>query len=238
MASACAKYKALPARLGSAHSPRFQWSVLSREPLPGPTRADQPHRGAKGLCHSRQTWCKLGWSWRKTWAFCSICESIEWGWAEWEASYETDERDWDIFHSFFAHLNPLIYILDRQLHTPVFCRHRSAILFSAILLTSAKVVRPDLYETSLDHVNHLVGIAFQSGVSTTELVQSLSILVFWRESDDSSSYGKIGHAIRTAYELKLNVQVRPLPQDHSQARLALVSGTCGSCLAGLTIRAE
>jgi hypothetical protein len=125
--------------------------------------------------------------------------------------------------SYFAHLNPLIWVLDKHLHTPAYCRQRSPLLFSAILLTSAKVIRPDLYQASLDHIDHLVGLAFQSGISTVELVQSLSILVFWRESDDSSSYGKIGHAIRTAYELKINLRRRPLPDDDYQARLRLVS---------------
>lgn len=127
--------------------------------------------------------------------------------------------------SFFAHLNPLIWILDRQLHISLFCRQRSPLAFSAILLTSAKVIRPDLYHPSLDHINHLLGIGFQSGVSTVELIQSLRILVFWRESDDSSSYGKIGHVIRTAYELRLDTKHKPLPDDDDQARLILVQMT-------------
>jgi len=116
-------------------------------------------------------------------------------------------------------------VLDKQLHSADFCRQRSPLLFSAILLASAKVVRPDLYQPSLDHIDHLVGVAFQSGLSSVELVQSLTILVFWRESDDSSSYGKIGHAIRTSYELKLDSRIRPLPEDDHQARLVLVSQT-------------
>lgn len=79
---------------------------------------------------------------------------------------------------------------------------------------------------------------------TLELIQSLSILCFWKECDDPTSWRKIGFAIRMAYELDLHTVETwshkrgvdgeaELPEDETEARELLVCSTvclaeCGS----------
>lgn len=60
-------------------------------------------------------------------------------------------------------------------------------------------------------------------------MQSLSLLSYWRESDDARSWARTGYAIRLAQALGLCKRAeRPLPKDSASARLILVRLTITS----------
>lgn len=134
--------------------------------------------------------------------------------------------------SYFSHLNPFIALLDPSLHTTSYLRSRSSILFSSVLAVTAKYFLPhsdSTYTTLLAHSLRLLHSAMASDQCTLELIQSLSILCFWKECDDPTSWRKIGFAIRMAYELDLHTVETwshkrgvdgeaELPEDETEAR--------------------
>jgi len=101
-------------------------------------------------------------------------------------------------------------------------RHKSSLLFAAVVTVAAKAERPEAYNACVLLSNKLVGQAVEFGLSTVEVVQSLLLLTHWKQPNDSSSWRKVGYAIRMAQELRLNVRApRPLPEDVRQAREVL-----------------
>ncbi|KAK4057156.1 hypothetical protein OIO90_001651 [Microbotryomycetes sp. JL221] len=128
----------------------------------------------------------------------------------------------EMFDYFFAHLNPMMSLLDSTLHTAHFCRTKSAFLFSAILTAVTKVKYPSVFTTSMRHLNSLLGQAFEHGVHNIELVQALALASFWASPSDDSGAKKIAYAIRCAFELGCHKRAkRPLPDDDFEARLIM-----------------
>ncbi|GAA6046601.1 hypothetical protein JCM3770_006232 [Rhodotorula araucariae] len=126
---------------------------------------------------------------------------------------------YELFDFYFKHLNLVVPILDPHLHTPAFAREKSALLFASVLTVTSKVVRPKVYGACVLLSNKLVGQAIEFGLCAVEVVQALNLLTHWKKPDDSSSWRKVGYAIRMAQELRLNVRApRPLPTDERQAR--------------------
>ncbi|WRT64444.1 uncharacterized protein IL334_001376 [Kwoniella shivajii] len=121
--------------------------------------------------------------------------------------------------SYFQHLNAIGAILDPCLHTPPYCRRQSTLLFTSVLTVTAKVIRPKLYTRCLMLANKLVGQAVEFGLCSVEVVQALNLLHHWKKSEDSTSWRRVGYAIRMAQELKLDVAgPRPLPEEEISAR--------------------
>lgn len=116
-------------------------------------------------------------------------------------------------------MNLVVPVLDPALHSPDSVRQKSALLFSAVLTVTAKAVRPKAYNACVLLCNKLIGQAVEFGLSTVEVVQALLLLTHAKQPTDSSSWRKVGYAIRMAQELRLNVRApRPLPEDERQAR--------------------
>ncbi|KPV78315.1 uncharacterized protein RHOBADRAFT_50795 [Rhodotorula graminis WP1] len=133
------------------------------------------------------------------------------------------ERDAiDLFKTYFSTMNLVVPVLDPALHSPDWVRHKSALLFTAVITVTAKAERPKAYHACVLLSNKLVGQAVEFGLSTIEVVQSLLLLTHWKQPNDSSSWRKVGYAIRMAQELRLHVRApRPLPEDEHQAREVL-----------------
>ncbi|BGP21551.1 hypothetical protein JCM10295v2_000426 [Rhodotorula toruloides] len=127
----------------------------------------------------------------------------------------------ELFNYYFENLNLVVAILDPRLHTPSYCQQKSALLFSAVLCVTAKIFRPDAYSACLAIANKLIGQAVEYGLCSVEVVQAINLLTHWKKADDATSWRKVGYAIRMAYELRLNVNARPLPTDELQAREVL-----------------
>lgn len=100
-----------------------------------------------------------------------------------------------------AVLNPYICQLDPILHTFPLVRQKSAFLFSAILTMSAKAFNPVIYGKLYDHVQDLFTKSFRRGTKSTETVQAILILTYWKEPQDSRVWTSVGHAIRLCFDM-------------------------------------
>ncbi|KAF8598473.1 hypothetical protein BDV93DRAFT_609823 [Ceratobasidium sp. AG-I] len=122
---------------------------------------------------------------------------------------------------FFYHnsLNPIIALLDPALHSHSYVRSRSSVLFTAIICVACRFVRPHAWERCNALGQTLLGRALADGICSIEYVQALSLMTFWKDPRDSSSWRKVGLAIRMAYELNLQApREDPLPGDELTAR--------------------
>lgn len=128
----------------------------------------------------------------------------------------------ELFDFYFRYLNVTIAMLDPYIHTWQECRSRSRLLFTAVIAVTSRIVRPKVYKSCLMIANKLVGEAVETGACSIEIVQAINILAQWKRADDSSSWRRVGYAIRMAQELKLHIKSpRPLPPDAGQAREVL-----------------
>ncbi|KAB5593719.1 Luminal-binding protein 5 [Ceratobasidium theobromae] len=124
-----------------------------------------------------------------------------------------------LFFSFHTALNPVIALLDPTLHTPIYVRRRSRVLYTAILAAACRFFKPACYKPIHDLAQILLGRALADGVSSVEFIQALVIMTFWKEADDTSTWRKLGLAIRMGFELNLHhANPNPIPQDELQAR--------------------
>ncbi|KAK4056009.1 hypothetical protein OIO90_003004 [Microbotryomycetes sp. JL221] len=127
-----------------------------------------------------------------------------------------------LLQNFMAQLNPFIKSFDPQLHTLTFVRGSSTPLFSALMTASSKYFEPTLFPRLLSHTNDIIAQAFIRGVCDIGFLQALCVLVFWKDSDDTTAFFKIGYAMRLAQALVLNEErVTALPSDEVEARMIL-----------------
>ncbi|GAA6023995.1 hypothetical protein JCM11491_002874 [Sporobolomyces phaffii] len=132
----------------------------------------------------------------------------------------TESEAAQLFDHFHSTLNSYLILFDRHLHTPSYVRQTSTVLFTSLLAVSAKFFRPDLYPTLLAHAKALTGRAMAEGTATVAVVQSLFLLVFWKEPFDQNAWLKVGYAIRLSYQLHLHRERKtPFPDDELEARL-------------------
>ena len=103
--------------------------------------------------------------------------------------------------SFMDVQNPYISQLDPELHTFPYVRQKSAFLFSAILAISAKAFNPPFYEKLHDHAQHLFTDCFRHGTKSTETVQAILILTYWKEPQDTRAWTSLGYVIRMCMDL-------------------------------------
>ncbi|CAE6368411.1 unnamed protein product [Rhizoctonia solani] len=124
-----------------------------------------------------------------------------------------------LFYSFHTLLNPVIALLDPALHTPIYVRRRSRVLYTAILAAACRFFKPSYFKPVHDLAQLLLGRALSDGISSVEYIQALSIMTHWKEAEDTSTFRKLGLAIRMAFELNLHhAKAEPLPIDELQAR--------------------
>ncbi|GAA6049873.1 hypothetical protein JCM3770_004225 [Rhodotorula araucariae] len=101
-----------------------------------------------------------------------------------------------LFEHYHSKMKAFIILLDQYLHSMDYCRRNSTVLFASVLAVSAKFLRPDLYPSLISTAKHLVGRGIVDGKVTLGLVQSILLLVYWKEPADRSAWLRIGEAIR------------------------------------------
>ncbi|KXJ96216.1 hypothetical protein Micbo1qcDRAFT_193015 [Microdochium bolleyi] len=107
----------------------------------------------------------------------------------------------DLFSSFMLKQNPFINQLDPKLHTLGYVRQRSSFLTSAVLAVAAKGTDPPLYERLIDHAEDLLTTSFRQGYKSTETVQAVMVLTYWKKPEDNRAWISLGYAVRMGMEL-------------------------------------
>ncbi|RSH91680.1 hypothetical protein EHS25_009049 [Saitozyma podzolica] len=132
---------------------------------------------------------------------------------------------------FFRHLNPMIALLDPDLHDSSYMRQNSPLLYTAVLAVAAKFVHRELHQPLLTHAQMILNRATNMGECSLGLVQSLLIMVYWKTPTDTSAWVKIGIGIRLAYQLGLHVpRTKKLPSDDRDARILRSAERTWFCL--------
>lgn len=99
----------------------------------------------------------------------------------------------------------MIALFDPYLHTLQYTMTNYPLVFSSIMTVASKFSRPDLFPACSEICNRLMALAAVEDLCNLDHIQALSILSFWKESGDTTSWRKIGRAIRMAFELDIHI---------------------------------
>ncbi|PNP45458.1 hypothetical protein TGAMA5MH_02681 [Trichoderma gamsii] len=102
--------------------------------------------------------------------------------------------------SFITLLNPYISQLDPYLHTFDYVR-KSSFLFTTVLAVSAKTFNPAVYNALYEHAQDLYTESFRNGAKSTEIVQAILILTYWKQPQDTRAWTSVGYAIRMCMDM-------------------------------------
>lgn len=120
---------------------------------------------------------------------------------------------------FHTRLNPLVAVLDENLHSMAYLRRTSSVLFSTVLASASRFFRHDLHPALLSHARTLLDRALQLGSTDIGVIQSLMLQTYWKDPEDTSGWMKVGIAIRLGYSLFWHIpRADPLPDDERAAR--------------------
>lgn len=135
-------------------------------------------------------------------------------------------------------LNPLVAVLDGNcrctwyaaadtpVHTMAYLRRTSSVLFSTVLASSSRFFRQDLHPALISHARTVLDRALLMGSSEIGVIQSLMLMTYWKDPEDTSGWMKVGMALRLGYSLFWHIPRQdPLPDDEREARKLLVSCT-------------
>ncbi|KAH8807279.1 hypothetical protein F5884DRAFT_788875 [Xylogone sp. PMI_703] len=114
-----------------------------------------------------------------------------------------------LFDSFINVLNPYISQLDPVLHTFPYVRRKSPFLLNSILAAAAKIYNPALYPSLRKHAEDAYLETVRTGAKSTEIVQAIMILTYWKEPEDTRAWVTLGYVIRMCMDLgwhKLNAK--------------------------------
>ncbi|PNP57349.1 hypothetical protein THARTR1_02346 [Trichoderma harzianum] len=92
-------------------------------------------------------------------------------------------------------------LLDPNLHTFLYVRQKSSFLFTAVLAMSAKTFNPIVYNALYDHAQDLYTESFRNGAKSTEIVQAILILTYWKQPQDTRAWTSLGYAIRMCMDM-------------------------------------
>ncbi|EHK18636.1 uncharacterized protein TRIVIDRAFT_204757 [Trichoderma virens Gv29-8] len=106
-----------------------------------------------------------------------------------------------LFENFIVVLNPYISQLDPSLHTFFYVRQKSSFLFTAVLAMSAKTFNPIVYNALYNHAQDLYTESFRNGAKSTEIVQAILILTYWKQPQDTRAWTSLGYAIRMCMDM-------------------------------------
>ncbi|KAF3056756.1 Hypothetical protein CFAM422_012787 [Trichoderma lentiforme] len=106
-----------------------------------------------------------------------------------------------LYENFIIVLNPYISQLDPNLHTFLYVRQKSSFLFTAVLAMSAKTFNPIMYNALYDHAQVLYTESFRNGAKSTEIVQAILILTYWKQPQDTRAWTSLGYAIRMCMDM-------------------------------------
>ncbi|KAL4805782.1 hypothetical protein BDV18DRAFT_160657 [Aspergillus unguis] len=101
---------------------------------------------------------------------------------------------------FMQKINPYISQLDPGLHSFAYLR-RSPFLFTAVLAAAAKAFQSTLYPNLHAHAETLFAESFKRGEKSTEIIQAILLLTYWKEPNDTRAWTSVGLAIRMAMDL-------------------------------------
>lgn len=100
-----------------------------------------------------------------------------------------------------GNLNPFICQFDREMHTFEYVRDTSSFLFTTLLAAAAKALNPALHPQLKKQAEDLFSSALRHGDKSTEVVQAILVLTYWKAVDDTRAFVNVGIAIRIAMEL-------------------------------------
>jgi hypothetical protein len=98
-------------------------------------------------------------------------------------------------------LNPYVSQLDPDLHSFTYVRYKSPFLFTAVLAAASKAFNSALYTTLHAHAENLFSQCLRQGEKSTESVQAILILTYWKEPSDARAWMSLGLAIRMGLDL-------------------------------------
>ncbi|KAL4881817.1 hypothetical protein BJY04DRAFT_207301 [Aspergillus karnatakaensis] len=101
---------------------------------------------------------------------------------------------------FMQKLNPYISQLDPALHSFEYLR-KSPFLLTTVLTAAAKAFQSGLYPTLHAHAERLFADSFRRGDKSTEIIQAILLLTYWKEPNDTRAWISVGLAIRIAMDL-------------------------------------
>lgn len=82
-----------------------------------------------------------------------------------------------------------------------YIRTRSAFLFSSLLCAASKFFAPELYRGLYDHVEAQLKEIMPAGKKSTEIVQGILLMTYWKQPSDSRAWLLVGYAIRACIEM-------------------------------------
>ncbi|KAL4893595.1 hypothetical protein BDV59DRAFT_177663 [Aspergillus ambiguus] len=106
-----------------------------------------------------------------------------------------------LFEYFMGKMNPYICQLDPHLHSFQYIREKSPFLLTTVLAASSKAFQSELYPSLHEHAEKLFADSFRRGEKSTEIVQAIMLLTYWKEPNDTRAWTSIGLAIRIAMDL-------------------------------------
>ncbi|KAJ5331974.1 hypothetical protein N7476_001757 [Penicillium atrosanguineum] len=106
-----------------------------------------------------------------------------------------------LFENFMTKLNPYVSQLDPELHSFTYVRYKSPFLFTTVLAAASKAFNSALYTTLHAHAEDLFSQCLRKGEKSTELVQAILILTYWKEPNDARAWMSLGLAIRMGSDL-------------------------------------
>ncbi|KAL4972487.1 hypothetical protein BDW66DRAFT_162867 [Aspergillus desertorum] len=101
---------------------------------------------------------------------------------------------------FMQKMNPYISQLDPVLHTFTYIR-KSPFLLTTVLAAAAKAFESNLYPDLIGHAENLFAGCFRRGDKSTEIIQAILLLTYWKEPSDTRAWTSVGLAIRIALDL-------------------------------------
>ncbi|KAL3477035.1 fungal-specific transcription factor domain-containing protein [Aspergillus californicus] len=105
-----------------------------------------------------------------------------------------------LVQSFMQRINPYISQLDPVLHSFTYLR-KSPFLLTSILAVAAKAFESALYPALRAHAESLYADCFRRGEKSTEIIQAILLLTYWKEPNDTRAWTSVGLAIRLALDL-------------------------------------
>lgn len=103
-----------------------------------------------------------------------------------------------------------------------YLRRTSSVLFSSVLAAASRFYRHDLHSVLLSHAQTVLDRALLAGSTDIGVIQSLMILTYWKEPEDTSGWMKVGMALRLGYSLFWHIpRTSSLPQNEMEARKLL-----------------
>ncbi|KAL1408101.1 hypothetical protein Q8F55_004904 [Vanrija albida] len=122
----------------------------------------------------------------------------------------------DLLEVYWAKCNPVIRVLDPEIHTIAYMREKSALLTTACLAVAAQTLPTN--ESTLNlvhkldrHAHHLIGQVSRHGFQSMEIVQAILIMITYLCGlKQHLTWALLSKAIGIAVELRLDVT--PTPQ--------------------------